>query len=122
MARFLVHRHTTGKTHFDLRLVQGDTARSWSLMKEPPERADERRLAIEREELPVAAISGPRIEEEAFGVGRVRAWDSGEAAVTVDTQDRLVLVFSGKRLQGQYELRRMKWYPGNRWLLQKSGA
>jgi hypothetical protein len=32
---------------------------------------------------------------------------------------RLNLVFHGNRLGGKYRLRRMLWYPGTHWLLEK---
>lgn len=121
MAKFLVHRHATGRGHFDLRLIQDDVVRSWSLLKEPPSRTGERRLAIERERLSVEKINRPFLEEEAFGTGRARAWDRGEVTITVVTPERLVMVFAGAKMKGRYELRRMRWYPGNRWLLEKSG-
>lgn len=121
MARFLVHRHTAGRRHFDLRLVQDDLVRSWSMLKEPPERKGERRLAIEREALSVEEIGRPRIEEEAFGSGRAQVWDRGDATIAASSPERLVLTLAGARLTGRYELRRMRWYPGNRWLLEKSG-
>jgi len=35
--------------HFDLRLIDNDLLRSWSLLKQPPLKTGERRLAIERE-------------------------------------------------------------------------
>jgi DNA ligase D-like protein (predicted 3'-phosphoesterase) len=121
MAKFLVHRHATGRGHFDLRLIQDDVVRSWSLLREPPLRTRKRRLAVEREQLSVEEISRPFLEEEAFGTGRARIWDRGEVAITVVTPERLVLVFAGNKMTGRYELRRMRWYPGNRWLLEKSG-
>ncbi|MBZ5498711.1 MAG: hypothetical protein LAP85_20125 [Acidobacteriia bacterium] len=122
MARFLVHRHTAGRRHFDLRLIQENVVRSWSMLKEPPERKGERRLAIEREELSVGEISRTRIEEEAFGSGRAQVWDGGAVTVAAASPERLVLIFAGSRLTGRYELRRMRWYPGNRWLLEKCGS
>jgi hypothetical protein len=121
MPKFLVHRHATGRRHFDLRLIQSDVVRSWSLLKEPPLRTGEKRLAVERERLSVEEISRPFLEEEAFGKGRARAWDRGEVTITVVTPERLVMVFAGDKMTGRYELRRMRWYPGNRWLLEKSG-
>ena len=120
MARFLVHRHAAGRSHFDLRLIQDERVRSWSLLKEPPVRTGEKRLAIEREAISIEAVSRLTITEEAFGAGKARIWDSGEVSVTADAPGRLTLVFSGARLSGRYELRRMRWYPGNRWLLEKS--
>lgn len=121
MPRFVVHSHTAGRKHFDLRLVEDDEVRSWSMLKEPPFRTGEKRLAIEREKLSVESIHQSRIEEEAFGSGRARIWDEGEVGVSCSEPGRLVLIFSGSRMTGRYQLRRMRWYPGNRWLLEKSG-
>jgi bifunctional non-homologous end joining protein LigD len=121
MASFVVHRHTAGRRHFDLRLIQEDNLmRSWSLLKEPPTQKGEKRLAVERESLSVEQISHPIIEEESFGIGRARVWDSGEVVITAVLSDRLMLKFKGDKLRGRYELRLMRWYPGNRWLLEKS--
>ena len=122
MTKFLVHYHTAGRRHFDLRLVQGDRVRSWSMLKEPPLHTRDKRLAIEREELPVETLHLPRIEEEAFGAGRVQVWDGGEVTEIATRPGMLILTFGGKKMRGKYELRRMKWYPGNRWLLEKSAS
>ncbi len=121
MVIFVVHRHAAGRSHFDLRLIQDDRVRSWSLLKEPPCRVGETRLAIEREGLSPEDVSRPIIEEEAFGPGRARVWDKGEVVVRSVSPNRLLLVFTGDKMAGRYELRRMRWYPGNRWLLEKSG-
>jgi bifunctional non-homologous end joining protein LigD len=122
MTRFLVHRHTAGRRHFDLRLVQDDRVRSWSMLKEPPLRARDKRLAIEREDLPIEVLGRQKIEEEAFGTGRVQVWDGGEVTEIAARPEILILTFGGTKMQGRYELRRMKWYPGNRWLLEKSAS
>jgi len=58
-------------------------------------------------------------EEEAFGLGRVASWDEGEVEVQTVTPRQLVLNFRGGKISGKYELRRMLWYPGNRWMLTK---
>ncbi len=120
IARFVVHRHSTGKTHFDLRLVQDSYLRCWSLMREPPTVPGQTRLAIERESFEPAAIDERVFEEQAFGCGRVRAWDEGTVEISSQSSRELILHFSGARLSGRYELRRTRWYPGNRWLLQKT--
>jgi len=122
MTSFLVHRHAAGRRHYDLRLVQDGQVRSWSLLKEPPSRKGERRLAVEREALSAEQINHPMIEEDAFGAGRARVWDSGEAVISLKSPGRMVLQLEGSRLRGRYELRRMRWYPGNRWLIEKSGS
>jgi bifunctional non-homologous end joining protein LigD len=118
-SRFVIHQHKTGRTHFDLRIVQKGILRSWSLLKEPPLQPGERRLAIERESFPAESLIRKNFEEEAFGQGRVIVWDEGGVEVKTASPRNLVLVLMGKKVQGTYEFRRMLWYPGNRWLLTK---
>ncbi len=118
-SRFVVHQHKAGRSHFDLRIVQEGVWRSWSLLREPPRRFGEKRLAIERERFPLESINNKSFEEEAFGQGRVFSWDEGEVEMKVVSPQVLSLVFSGSKIAGQYQFRRMPWYPGNRWLLTK---
>jgi len=118
-SRFIVHRHSAGRPHFDLRLVQAELLRSWSLMREPPSRAGEKRLAIERETFSAEDAKAKVFKEEAFGEGRVFTWDEGEVDISNASSKQLDLVFRGARLTGRYELRRTRWYPGNRWLLSR---
>jgi bifunctional non-homologous end joining protein LigD len=120
VSRFVIHQHKTGRSHFDLRIVEEGVLRCWSLLKEPPRRYGEKRLAIERESFPAESINNKSFEEEAFGQGRVFAWDEGEVEVTVVSPKILILGFTGSKVTGTYEFRRMRWYPGNRWLLTKS--
>jgi bifunctional non-homologous end joining protein LigD len=120
MAKFVVHRHTAGRRHFDLRLIEGEGIRSWSLLKEPSTQKGEKRLAVEREPMSAEQISQPVIEEESFGAGRALVWDRGTVSIAPVQPGRLVLDFLGGKLRGRYELRRMRWYPGNRWLLEKT--
>ena len=118
-SEFVIHHHKTGRSHFDLRVVQNGVLRSWSLLKEPPSRNGERRLAIERENFPVEAINRNHIEEEAFGFGRVTVWDRGKAEITAASPKLLIMSLAGSKISGKYEFRRMFWYPGNRWLMTK---
>jgi len=120
-ARFIIHRHSAGRSHFDLRLLYGDRVRSWSLLRIPPVGA-EQRLAIEREELNAEDLERETIHESAFGAGRAVRWDEGEAGLVLESEDVLVLQLNGRKLSGRYELKRMDWYPGNRWLLRRAGA
>jgi bifunctional non-homologous end joining protein LigD len=118
-SRFIVHQHKAGRSHFDLRIVQNGVLRSWSLLKELPRRKGERRLAVERESYTVESIDSSLFEEEAFGRGTVAKWDAGEVEINVISPRHFSLVFSGSKIAGKYEFRRMIWYPGNRWLLTK---
>jgi len=119
-SRFVIHQHKTGRSHYDLRIVQNGILRSWSLLKEPPRRSGEKRLAIERESFSPDSIEAAKFEEEAFGMGRVSPWDEGEVEFRVATPRFMVLLFTGGKISGKYEFRRMRWYPGNRWMLTKS--
>ena len=120
LSRYVIHRHKTGRTHFDLRIVHEESLRSWSLLKEPPRRAGEKRLAIERESFSIESLNSRNWEEEAFGMGIVDVWDKGEVELKAPSSRLMLLTFMGNKLSGKYELRRMIWYPGNRWLLTKS--
>jgi hypothetical protein len=88
-------------------------------MREPPSRTGEKRLAIERETFAAKDADAKVFREEAFGEGRVFTWDEGEVDISNASTRQLDLVFRGAKLTGRYELRRMRWYPGNRWLLKR---
>lgn len=96
--------------------------RSWSLLREPPLRNGEKRLAIERESFTADSINCKKFEEEAFGSGVVKPWDEGEIDIESLSPKQLVAIFKGKRVAGKYEFRRMRWYPGNRWILSKKST
>jgi len=102
-----------------LRIVVNGVLRSWSMLKEPLLQQGEKRLAIERESFPLEFIDQEIFEEQAFGRGAVVEWDSGEVEVGMPSPRHLLLQFAGQKISGNYELRRMSWYPGNRWLLTK---
>ncbi len=120
ISKFILHQHRAGKHHYDLRFIQNDRLRSWSLLKEPPLRAGEKRLAIERERFEAGAMYGRLYYEDAFGQGSVTIWDEGELDLELISDRHMVLHFAGSKISGRYELRRMRWYPGNRWMLQKT--
>jgi bifunctional non-homologous end joining protein LigD len=120
ISRFVVHRHKTERSHFDLLLIEEGVPRCWSLLKEPPCQTGEHRLAIESESSPDERVRRASFNKDAFGEGKVYIWDEGDVEIKASTPRKLVLVFSGKRLAGSYELLRMLWYPGNRWLLRKA--
>jgi DNA ligase D-like protein (predicted 3'-phosphoesterase) len=116
-SRFVVHLHKAGRSHFDLRIIQEDILRSWSLLKEPPQRPGQQRLAIQRESFPPEALARGMFEEEAFGKGNVVLWDKGIVAIEEASPMDMRLSFEGDRIRGGYRLTRMEWYPGNRWIM-----
>jgi DNA ligase D-like protein (predicted 3'-phosphoesterase) len=118
-SKFVIHQHRTGRVHFDIRIIINEAMRSWSLLHEPPLRPGEKRLAIERESFTAESINCRNFEEEAFGLGAVKAWDTGEIDIEILSDKQLAATFRGNKLAGKYEFRRMRWYPGNRWILTK---
>jgi bifunctional non-homologous end joining protein LigD len=119
-SRFVVHHHKTGRSHFDLRMIEEGILRSWSLLRQPPQKKGERRLAIERESFSPQAMDSKGFMESAFGAGKVRIWDEGEVEIEANSPRLLTLDFRGKKLNGRYELSGMRWYPGNHWILKKT--
>lgn len=117
-----MQRHKTRKAHFDLRLLQEERVRSWSLLRTPPLRAGEQRLAIEREGGSASQINPPVLEEAAFGRGKTYVWDQGDLNIRSASPQRIVFSLEGAKMAGTYELRRMSWYPGDRWLIRKTGS
>ncbi len=111
-SRFVVHRHQTGRSHFDLRIVQNGVLRSWSLLKEPPGKPGERRLAIERESFTIDSINSRSFEEEAFGFGGVSAWDDGEVEFESVSPRLIVLNFAGKKSKGNMSFGGCAGIPG----------
>ncbi|MEJ2108753.1 MAG: DNA polymerase ligase N-terminal domain-containing protein [Acidobacteriota bacterium] len=122
VSRFVIHRHRTGRTHFDLRIIYNGILRSWSMLREPPQNRGEKRLAIERESFTAVSINSRTFEEEAFGIGKVQAWDTGDVDISEISPQHLSLTFRGSRLLGDFEIRKTRWYPGNRWLFTKTGS
>src|SRR5512136_2246781 len=99
--RFVVHHHNTGRPHYDLRLIQKDVLRCWSLLREPPQKIGEQRLAIERESFDAGAVDCTRFDEEAFGAGNVYTWDRGVVDAAHASARCLILDFQGARLSGR---------------------
>ena len=90
------------------------------MLREPPQNRGEKRLAIERESFTAVSINSRTFEEEAFGIGKVQAWDTGDVDIREVSPQHLSLTFRGNRLSGDFEIRKTRWYPGNRWLLKKT--
>jgi hypothetical protein len=100
MPRFVILEHDFPETHWDLMLEAGAVLRTWRLPQVPETgktlRAeasfDHRVIYLDYE----GPISGNR--------GHVSRWDWGSFTLQFDSTDRIVLHFSGQRLQGTAEL------------------
>lgn len=114
--RFVMQRHEASHLHYDFRLEMDGVLRSWAVPKGAPERAGERRLAVQVDDHPLSYgnFEGV-IPEGQYGAGVVSIWDRGTYILEKRTPSELRFVLHGERLRGPFVLIRMGQRP-NDWL------
>ncbi|MGB7786351.1 MAG: DNA polymerase ligase N-terminal domain-containing protein [Salinimicrobium sp.] len=131
---FVIQKHDATNLHYDFRLEIDNTLKSWSVPKGPSTDPSVKRMAIPTEDHPIAyADFEGTIPEGEYGGGTVMIWDKGkiESNKKDDEGNHISLeesfkegsievVLQGKKLQGGYNLVKMKGgkMKGN-WLLMK---
>jgi bifunctional non-homologous end joining protein LigD len=127
--RFLIQKHAATRLHYDFRLELDGVLKSWAVTRGPSPNPDDKRLAVEVEDHPVAYgnFEGA-IPEGEYGGGTVMLWDEGTWEPIGDPHQGLEkgdlkFILHGKRLHGSWVLARMKPRPQDRgrnnWLLIK---
>ena len=106
--RFVVQRHEASHLHYDFRLEMDGVLRSWAVPKGPPERAGERRLAVQVDDHPLSygSFEGV-IPPGQYGAGVVTIWDRGTYTLEKRTPSELRFVLHGEHLCGPFVLIRM---------------
>ncbi|MDD4901248.1 MAG: DNA polymerase ligase N-terminal domain-containing protein [Patescibacteria group bacterium] len=120
LSRFVVQKHRASHLHYDFRLEQAGVLKSWAVPKGVPESAGVKRLAIQVEDHPVDYINfSGIIPEGEYGAGTVEIWDKGKWQALDGALERGSMKFklSGKKLQGEYVLVRLK--DKKSWLIYK---
>lgn len=128
---FVIHKHDARSLHYDLRLENKGVLLSWAVPKGPPERLNDKRLAIHVEDHPLeyANFEGV-IPEGNYGAGGVMIWDKGTfknlKSKPLDEclkKGIIEVELDGKKLHGRYALIRTH-FSENSWLLikEKSGG
>jgi bifunctional non-homologous end joining protein LigD len=121
---FVVQKHRASHLHYDLRLEDRGTLKSWAVPKGPSTDPSIKRLAMEVEDHPVdyADFEGV-IPEGEYGGGTVMVWDRGqyrpEGSEDVGAALRkgeLKFTLNGKKLRGSWVLVRTR---NGQWLLMK---
>jgi DNA ligase D-like protein (predicted 3'-phosphoesterase) len=131
--RYVIQRHETSSTHFDLRVEVDGVLKSWAVPKGPSTDPGEQRLAIRTEDHPLdyADFEGV-IPEDEYGGGTVMVWDRGtyrnlRARKGPDSLNmegslrggQIEVWLEGKKLRGGYVLKRIEGGEKARWLLIK---
>ena len=117
---YIIQEHWATHHHFDLRLQIGNILKSWAIPKQPPEKEEEKRLAVETEDhaLEYGKFEG-LIGEGMYGVGKVKIWDKGFYEPEEIADKKIVVNIKGKKLKGKYCLIKFK---GKNWLFFKRKA
>lgn len=104
--RFVVHRHSARRLHYDLRLERDGVLASWAVPKGLPADPGARHLAVHVEDHPLdyATFEGD-IPAGEYGAGRVEIWDAGTWECLAAKPDGGMSVrLRGARVDGTFEL------------------
>jgi len=119
---FVVHRHLGSILHYDLRIEINGVLKNWAIPKGPSMNADDRRLAILTDDLPLSYADFKGIVPEGnYGAGILEGWDRGYIVPhsaqhsSCDDRDmlcqlnegRLRFSLKGRKLKGVFSLVRM---------------
>lgn len=126
---FVVQQHDATRMHYDFRLELDGVLLSWAVPKGPSLSPDDKRLAVQTEDHPVAYRNFEgNIPHGEYGGGPVIVWDRGRWKPDGDARAALKkghLTFSldGEKLKGRFSLVRTrsgpKQGPKSQWLLFK---
>ena len=129
-SRFVVHKHSARRLHYDLRLQIDGVLKSWAVPKGPSVRSHEKRLAVHVEDHPLeyADFEGV-IPEGNYGAGPSIVWDTGrfqlvkpEPAREQLERGKLEFELFGFKLRGRWTLARMSGKEREWLLLKKADA
>jgi len=124
---FVIQKHAASHLHYDFRLELDGVLLSWAVPKGPSLDPADKRMAVRTEDHPLAygGFEG-EIPAGQYGAGRVIVWDNGTWEPLADPHaglqaGKLPFVLHGHKLQGAWELVRMRKPEERReaWLLFK---
>ena len=114
---FVVHRHHASRLHYDLRLEQDGTLKSWAVPKGLPPRPGIKRLAVKVEDHPLEYLTFEgRIPKGEYGAGPMWVYASGNYEITKDKKDSFYFRLQSPELTAEYRLINTK---GKDWLLER---
>jgi bifunctional non-homologous end joining protein LigD len=134
--RFVVQKHAASRLHYDFRLEINGVLVSWAVPKGPSSNPEDKRLAIQTEDHPMAYIDFEGIIPQGeYGGGTVIVWDHGTYHTEGNedsSKDKTLMkkqlkegaikiILKGKKLKGAWHMVLMKGdEEARQWLLMKS--
>jgi DNA ligase D-like protein (predicted 3'-phosphoesterase) len=117
---YLIQEHHATHLHWDLRLEMNGVLKSWAVPKIPPIEKNEKRLAIQVEDHPLAyAKFHGTIPEGNYGAGEVKIWDKGNYELIEKNSNKIIIEIYGKKLKGKYCLIKTNYGNKKSWLFFK---
>jgi bifunctional non-homologous end joining protein LigD len=123
--RFVIQKHAASRLHYDFRLEIHDVLKSWAVPKGIPYEPGVRRLASATEDHPLEYLDFEGvIPKGQYGGGTVMVWDIGTYEVVEGNywKGNLEISLKGKKLRGQWNLRRDRMKGQTAWVLEKTGS
>lgn len=117
MPRFVIQEHYATSHHFDLRLEKDGILASWAVPKGMPEDTKKNRLAmrVDDHDLSHLEVVDETPVEGAPGAVKKSIWDAGTYEAEEFGEDRVIVTFHGRRLEGKFLIFRA----GKNWLVHK---
>ncbi len=123
--RFVIQKHAAGHLHYDFRLEIHGVLKSWAVPKGIPYEVGVRRLASATEDHPIDYLEFEGIIPQGqYGGGTVMVWDIGTYEIVEGNywKGNLHISLQGKKLKGEWSVRRDRAKRQNAWLLEKIGS
>ena len=120
--RFVIQKHAASHLHYDFRLEMAGVLKSWAVPKGVPYEPGTRRLASATEDHPTEYLSFEGvIPAGQYGGGTVMVWDIGTYEIVEGNywKGKLHISLAGKKLRGEWSLRRDAAKGANAWVLEK---
>lgn len=114
---FVVHRHHASRLHYDLRLEQNGTLKSWAVPKGLPPRPGLMRLAVNVEDHPLKYVDFEgAIPKGEYGGGMMWKFAQGRYEITKEKKGGFYFRLQSRELNGEYRVHHTK---ENQWLLER---
>ncbi|RMF60209.1 MAG: hypothetical protein D6743_15350 [Calditrichaeota bacterium] len=114
---FVIHRHHASRLHYDLRLEQDGTLKSWAVPRGLPPRPGIKRLSVAVEDHPMKYLTFEgEIPKGEYGGGMMWIYALGKYEITKKKKDGFYFRLQSRELSGEYRTYRTR---GNEWLLER---